>query len=99
MKRAMVFAAGVAAGISIVVACGQAGKNASASPSDCGVWQATFIQQPYADPANVASYQITDTTKNPPAPYPFQFSYADFPAGWQPFAYAADGWAIRRCKP
>jgi hypothetical protein len=98
MKKLITFFAGIAGGVAFVFSC-QHMTTAGAAPSDCATWQVgTLTSPPFADPTYVASYQISDG-KTPPSPYPFQFTFADFPTGWEPFAAVGNGWAIRRCKP
>ena len=90
MRAAILFIAGLAAGIGLVVACDQngvgvdAGRPVDASPSDCAVWQV----------ANMRAHPV-DTTGTP----------SDLPAGWEPFSAFGGSTPdtaniyVRRCRP
>ena len=89
MKLGAIFAAGVVAGIAIVVACQNAGRHADASPADCATWQyatgvpSTGSQVTYVDPGGTTRvYWIYEIS------------------GWEPFAVnlSSDVY-LRRCKP
>ncbi len=87
MKRWPVFAGGLVAGVSFVLACNHAGSKASAAPNDCAVWQ--FANQ---DSLNAAK-QITTIDVGGG----YQGGEIN---GWEPFAASADGSPVfRRCKP
>jgi hypothetical protein len=91
----MVFVSGTAAGVALVVACNQA-QNASASPSDCAVWQ-------YASATDVSALAGTPQVvlgTIPAGELPAKMVYATELTGWEPFAVQADDTVlIRRCKP
>jgi hypothetical protein len=86
----LVFVAGVAAGVALVVACNQT-KNASASPNDCAVWQYAEVND-LINRGQVTFVTIGTFNVEPVA--------ATETPGWEPFAAQADGGVlVRRCKP
>jgi hypothetical protein len=91
----IVFVSGAAAGVALVVACNQT-KSASASPSDCAVWQ-------YASATDISNLAATPPVllgTIPAGELPAKMVYANELTGWQPFAVQADDTVLaRRCKP
>lgn len=44
IKLILAMTAGAVASTTFMLACGRAGSNANASPSDCTTWQSAFVQ-------------------------------------------------------
>ena len=83
VKRAVVFVAGIAAGIVFVIACSHmgAGVDANASPTDCGTWQVSY--QDLSSPGSG-----TDTLPAGWEPFAAAGSGSSYFRGW-----------ARRCAP
>ena len=95
MKRAGVFGLGLAAGVALVVACGQSGtgsggvRSAEASPNDCATWQ--YAPIPGDLPTVPVPISGADGTQ-------FSIDATELPSGWEPFELSTGAY-MKRCKP
>jgi len=95
MKRAGIFGLGLAAGVALVVACGQSGtgqggvSSAEAAPNDCGTWQ--YVGIPGDLPTVSVPISGADGTQ-------FSIDATELPSGWEPFGMGTAAY-MKRCKP
>jgi hypothetical protein len=88
MKRAVVFVAGLLAGVSLVVACGQGSHSNAATTSECTTWEVyPFVASEL--PQDPFTYSAGSGTRTDNANM--------LPSGWEPFAADASIWG-RHCK-
>jgi hypothetical protein len=89
MKLGAIFSAGLLLGITLIIACGSAGRRAGASPADCAAWI-------YSSALPAENVTVDYTGANGVA----QSIAAYESVGWEPFGVGFTGSVyFRRCKP